>query len=235
MNTVNHHPGRRYARITGLLYLVFAAMGIFGFAYAEPRLYVANNAAATAQRLLAGEALFRWDKALAMVSGVLFIFIVLRLYRLLKPVNEQQARLMVVLVAVTIPAAIVALALQMTALQVFKGHLLTGFEGRQAQDLAMALLKTGNNISQLLTLFWGLWLLPLGRLVYASGFMPRWLGLLLLVNGLGYVVHCFAFILFPAQFRMILSCVFPTYFLGEIPLLIWLIWKGCKRPVALAP
>lgn len=229
MNMETYQPNRDYARMTGLLYVVFAALGIFGFFYVEQRLYGTNDMAVAAQRLLTNEGLFRIDKALAMLSGVLFIVIVLRLFRLLKPVNEHLARFMVLLVATGIPVTIVVYALQLTALHLFKGHLLPDTGQQTTQAFAMTLLKIGNNASQLLTLFWGWWLFPLGALVYQSRFLPRWLGVLLVINGVGYLVQCFSFLLFPAQLKTIVTFIFPTYFLGEIPFMFWLMIKGVKK------
>jgi hypothetical protein len=222
---------RQEARTTGWIYFFFALMGIFSFAFAEPALFVANNATATAERMLANENLFRTDKAFAMLSGVLFIIIVWRLYQLFRPVDLRLSLLMVLLVAVTIPAALAGTALHLTAFQMFKGHLASTQELEIVREQAMVLLKLANNISQMLTLYWGLWLVPLGLLVYKSGFMPRWLGLLILINGAGYVVHCFAFLLFPAQFKTILGFVFPTYFAGEIPFIFWLTIRGINPTI----
>ncbi|MBL7776134.1 MAG: DUF4386 domain-containing protein [Saprospiraceae bacterium] len=227
-NTSNAATMRRMARLTGLLYFIFAALGIYTIMYIQPRIIVSNDAAATARNMLAQESLFRLGKAAGVVTSFLFILIVLLLYRLLRGVNDHQARLMVALVVVCIPVAISSDALEITALSIFKGNALTVFDAGQSQSLAMALIKISGNMTQMLTVFWGVWLFPLGLLVYRSGFIPRVLGILLIANGLGYVIHCFTFLLFPQQLSLVLKFVFPLYFMGEVPFIFWLMIKGVR-------
>lgn len=93
----------------------------------------------------------------------------------------------------------------------------------------MLLMKIGSYASQMVTMYWGLWLLPLGMLVCRSGFIPKILGVLLIANGIGYMVRSFAFILFPQQLALISKLIFPTYFLGEIPFIIWLMIFGVRE------
>lgn len=221
-------PSRNQARFIGLLYLIFAALGIWSFAYAHPNTIVAGNAAATAQKIVEHEFLFRLDKAFGLVTSVLFIVIALLLYNFFKQVDRYQALLMVALVLVGVSIGFVSESVELTALKLFKEDTLQPFTKEQAQYLAMTMLKISSNIGQMLTLFWGLWLFPLGWLVYKSRFFPRLLGILLVINGVGYVIHAFTFVLFPGQLSTVLKFIFPMYFLGELPFALWLLIKGIK-------
>lgn len=224
-------PLRKKARLIGLLYTIFAALGIWSFAYVHPRTIVAGNAAATAQKMIEHEFLFRLDKASGLITSVLFIVIALLLYDLFKKVDERQSRLMVALVLVAVSAGFVAESVELTTLVLFKGNTLQNFAVNQAQSLTMGILKISATTGQMLTLFWGLWLFPLGWLVYRSGFLPRLLGILLALNGLGYVIHSFVFVLFPEHLNTVLTFIFPLYFAGEVPFALWLLIKGI-RPTA---
>lgn len=220
---------RATARLTGWLYFFFALMGFLGMMVIGPRLIVAGNAAATAQNMVSQEWLFRANMSMGIVTSILFIVIVLLLYKLLRQVNSFQAGLMVALVLVSIPVIMMQNVLELTALSIFKGKLLADFETARAQSLAMVLIKLSGNAAQLLTLIWGLWLFPLAWLVYRSGFFPKLLGILLLVNGIAYVVQCFTFILFPEQLKAVAAIIFPAYFTGEIPFTFWLMIRGIRK------
>ncbi len=219
---------RKTARLTGALYFILAVLGIFSFLYAGPLLYVSGDATATAHKMLANESLLRIDIAIGAISNVMFIVIALLLYQMLGHINEYQAKLMVYLVLVSVPVAFSGHALELTALEMFKGKLLSTFQLDQAHSLAMSFLKIARISGQLLTVYWGLWLMPLGLLVFRSGFIPKIFGVLLLINGLGYLVQCFTFILLPGSLQPLMKFIFPIYFAGEIPFIFWLLIKGVR-------
>lgn len=219
---------KRKARTAGILYLLLAVTAIYGYMIVQPKIIVSGDVAATAKNMLTHETLFRSCVATGLITNVLFVCVVMLLYGLFRDVNVQVARLMVGLVTVAIPVSLVADSLKITALLSVKGEAMQLFPLQQLQDWAVTQLKIVGYSSQVLTLFWGLWLLPLGYLVYRSGFIPRILGVLLLINGSGYVVSCFTFILFPEHQATISRFIYPTYFMGEIPLIFWLVIKGVR-------
>lgn len=219
---------KKTARITGLFYLLFALIAIYEFMYVSPRISVSGDIAATASNILAHEFLFRTSVASDLVTNVLFVVVVLLLYRLLRQVDEYLAKLMAGLVMVAIPVVLLGGALKLTALSIFKGEMLKSFPSEQMQELAVTLIRIANYSSRVITIFWGLWLIPLGLLVYRSVFIPRILGLLLLVNGLGYIISSLTFILIPQYLADVSKFTFPTYFLGEVPLILWLLIVGVR-------
>lgn len=219
---------KKTARLTGLLYFLFALIAIYSYMYVGQKIFVAGDTGSTAKNMLANEFLFRSSLVADSITTVLFLVVIILMYRLLKQVNDIQAKFMAAFAAVAIPVSFIGEALQVTSLYIFKGELLKSFSSEQAQDIAALLLRTGNNIGQLTSFHWGLWLMPMGWLVYRSGFLPRFLGILLWLNGLGYMIAAITFILFPDSFAAVSKIVYPTYFIGELPLIFWLMIKGTK-------
>jgi hypothetical protein len=222
------------ARLTGLLYLFFALIAIYSYMYMGQQIFVKGDTAGTGKNMLVNEFLFRTGLAADIITTILFVTVIIFLYRLLKHINETQARLMAGIAAVAIPVSFIGQALQLTALFIFKGDLLKSFPVEQSQDIAAMLFRIGNNTGQLVTFNWGLWLMPMGWLVYQSGFIPRLLGILLWINGIGYITASITFVLFPASVEIVSKIVLPTYFIGELPLLLWLSIKGIKTKSLIA-
>jgi hypothetical protein len=160
---------------------------------------------------------------------------VLLLYRLFKHVNERQAKLLVAFVIVQIPTVFFMEAFNITSLMILKGEILKTFELTQRQDLAMLFLKINDYGVLTLETFWGLWLFPLAILVYRSRFLPRFLGVWLIITGFFYLVLSFTSLLLPQYKDMVSNSVFafPAE-LGEVALMLWLLIKGVKTEYRLA-
>lgn len=220
---------KKTARLVGLVYLIWAIMGLFGMIYIPSQINMRGDAAATAQNILSHEFLFRTSIINDLVSHTLWVFMVLLLYRLFKQVNERQGKLLVALVIVQIPVVFVMGAFNIASLMIFKGEILKTFELAQRQDLGMLLLKINDYGVFALEMFWGLWLFPLAILVYRSRFLPRLLGVWLAVTGVFYLVLSLASILLPQYKGMILNSVFalPAE-LGELAFALWLLIRGAK-------
>ena len=156
---------------------------------------------------------------------------VLLFYRLFKQVNERKAKFLVALVIVQIPVVFIMDAFNITSLMLFKGEILKTFELGQRQDLAMLFLKINDYVTIVLEMFWGLWLFPFGQLVYKSGFIPRILGVFLILNGIAYIIHCFTHILLPNYQALVFRIATPIWTLGEISIMLWLLIKGVKNNI----
>lgn len=219
------------ARLTGLLYFLVAVMGIFSYMYISPKIFIDDDISATAQNMLNNEDLFRTGILTDIISGVFFIAVVILLCRLLKHVNETQARLMLWFMMIVIPVSFIDKGIRFTTLYIFKGELLQSFSVQQRNAIAEMLLHINSYTGHFIMFHWGLWLMPLGWLVYKSGFIPRIFGILLWINGIGYIINSAAFILCPDSFDNISKIIFPTYFMGELPLIFWLLIAGAKRRV----
>lgn len=220
---------KKTARWAGILYLFWIFTAIYSLIYVQSKTFVNGDSAATAAKVLTNEYIFRSNLVNGLFSSVLWILLVLLLYRLFKHVNKSQAVLMVVLVLVQIPVFFIMYALDLASLLLFKGDLLKTFELPQRQDLAMFLLKINNFITIVIELFWGLWLFPFGFLVYKSGFIPKILGVFLILCGIAYIVHCFTHLLFPMYQALVFKISTPLWTLGEISIMLWLVLVGVKK------
>lgn len=210
-----------YARLAGFLYLLVVPLGIFGSLYVPSRLIVSGDAVTTAKNLIASESLFRLGIVSDLLAPLVLIFVVLFLYRLLKPVNKNMAWLMVTFLLVGVAIATLNKLNQFAALLILNGaDYLTGFTTEQLQSLALLFLRLHGCGGTIAAVFWGLWLFPMGYLVFKSGFFPRILGVLLMIACFGYLISSFATFL---GYRVNVG-IFAA--LGEILFILWLLIKG---------
>jgi hypothetical protein len=209
------------ARVAGFLYLLVIPLGIFGALYVPSKLIVPGNAAATARNLVASESLFRLGIVSDLLAPIVLILVVLALYQLLKPVNKTMALLMVMFVLVGAPMSMLNKLNQFAAIQLLSGaDYLAVFTQEQLQALALLFLRLHNQASTIGFIFWGLWLFPLGYLVFKSGFFPRILGILLMIACVGYLTDSFAtFLGYTVNVGVFAA-------LGEVLFILWLLIKG---------
>ena len=135
---------------------------------------------------------------------------------------------MVALVIVQIPVVFFTEAFNITSLMLFKGEILKTFELNQRQDLAMLFLNINSYGTTILEMFWGLWLLPFGLLVYKSGFIPRVFGILLIIGGAAYIIESLTRILLPNYSAFVSQYTIVFYTIGELSIVFWLLIKGAK-------
>lgn len=224
MNTTKNH-----ARIAGFWYLMMAVTGPIGLLIVPSQIVEEGNAAATAQNILDSEFLFRVGIVSNVLCQLAFIWLVLALYRLYKDVNKTHAQLMVSLVLVSIPISFVNLLNPLAALLFVKDtSFVTTFSLEERQSFAMTFLKLEEYGNMIAGIFWGLWLFPFGWLTYKSGFMPRILGVLLIIGGACYVVDITAFILFPDAEPTIAAIIGLPQAVGEVSMVAWLLIKGVR-------
>ena len=219
---------KKDARIAGWLYLFVVLTGPFVLIYVPRKLFVPGDAAATAGNILAHESLFRAFTVVEIVSELLFILTVLALYRLLRDVGRDLAGLMAVLVLIDAPLAFIGVANHIATLTLVRGaDFLAVFDEAQRNALATLFINLdtqGNLVSEV---FWGLWLLPLGVLVIRSGFIPRFLGGWLIVNGAAYVAMSLTGMLWPQYLKTFSTFATPVLF-GEVAFMLWLLIVGAR-------
>jgi hypothetical protein len=228
-------PTKKAARIAGLLYLFVVLAGPFVLLYVPGRLFVAGDASATARNILAHEPLFRANIVIGLVSELFFVATALALYRLLRGVHVELAALMVILILLDAPLAFLGTANEAAALALLRGgDFLRAFDGPQRDALALLLLEFDRKGVFASEAFWGLWLLPLGALVYRSQFLPRFLGGWLFVNGLAYLAMSATGLLLPEYVKTVSTAVTPLLF-GEVALMLWLLIVGVRSSGETAP
>jgi hypothetical protein len=227
---------RNPGRFAGLLYVLVSIPGVFALLYVPGKLIVQGNATATATNIAAHETLFRLGIAAQLISQILFMWVALALYDLLKRVNQRHASLMLTLIVVSIPIALLNELNAIAALVLVRGtDFLSIFDKPQRDALAMLFLNVHGHGFDIAEIFWGLWLVPLGLLVYRSGFVPRILGVLLLLNCFTYLANSFTSLLAPQYEDVVSRWMMPLSF-GELLFMFWLLIMGAiPKPLAPPP
>ncbi|HVN77269.1 MAG TPA: DUF4386 domain-containing protein [Thermoanaerobaculaceae bacterium] len=221
-------PTNRDARVAGFLYLFITVTGVFNLMYAPSKLFVRGDPAATANTILAHESLFRIDLVVGVAGSVGFALLAFALYRLLEGVNRPQAAVMAALVLVQVPQSFVSEVNNLAVLVLVRGaEFLSVFDKPQREAIAMLFLQVDHEGTLVSQVFWGLWLFPLGLLVWRSGFLPRVLGGWLLANGFAYLANAFTGLLAPQHLAIVSKITFPVLF-GEMAFMLWLVIVGVR-------
>ena len=225
---------KRTARLAGILYAACGIPAVFSLLYVPGKLIVSGDAAETARRVLASQTLFRAGMVCELVNAVMFVFVVRALYRLFRGVDERQASLMLTLFLPSVPISFLNVLNEIAALVLFRGaDYLSVFGEPEREALGMLFIRLHGQGVNLAAIFWGLWLIPFGVLVIRSGFFPKVLGWLLLLNSLAYPVTSLTSWLAPGYLHVVTP--FATFAeLGELWIMLWLLIKGANVPPAAA-
>ncbi|MGA2131024.1 MAG: DUF4386 domain-containing protein [Bryobacteraceae bacterium] len=215
------------ARVAGLLYLLNGSFAPFSLLYIPSAFLVAGDASATANKIRASQFLFRAGIVGELISATIFVFVGLAFYHLLKGVNKKHALLLLILVVVSVPISFLNEMNRLAALMLSRGPAyLSVFDRRQVDALVMALMSLHGSGLLLVQIFWGLWLFPFGILVFQSRFLPRILGVLLVLAGVGYVAASLASLLVPAYGHSVFMAAGLVGGIGEGSTILWLLIKG---------
>lgn len=227
------NSNKKTARVAGLLYLLLIIFGIFAEFFVRQGLIVPGDAAITANNIMASESLFRLGFVSDIIASACWLLLPLALYVLLKPVNKNFASLMVLFVLAGVAMQCINMLNQFAALLLLSGaDYLKVFQADQLHALAMFFLNLHKYGYSSAGIFHGLWLLPLGYLVFKSGYFPRILGVLLIIACFGFLVDFFGRFLLPnyENYEAIISLVGLSSVIGEFSFCGWLLLKGAKIP-----
>ena len=224
------------ARVAGLLYILASLVGVLRLMYIPNKLFVYGNATATAANIEAHESLFRLGLASGLVAAALWLFVPLALYRLLKGVDQTLAVLMVILGSLMqVPLFFVSTVADAAALQLARGSsYLSVFDKPQRDAFARLFLDLHHQLDLANLMFAGLWLFPFGLLVYRSRFLPRFLGVWLMIAGFVWLAFSFTALLFPAYEDTAFSITQPVA-LGEVATMLWLVIVGANEKRVVTP
>ena len=224
------HTTKKAARVAGAVYLSLVLTAPFSLLYVPGKLIVRGNAAATASNILTHEMLFRLCIVSELLSSVIFICLGLALYRLLSSVNKTWAGAMVALVLVSAAVGFLNVLNYLAALTLIHGtEFLGAFETPQLYALGMLFLRLHGQGELMNEIFWGLWLFPFGLLVFRSGFLPRILGVWLMLACFVWVALSLTALLFPPYYEAAFKMAQPVLF-AELAIMLWLLIKGAKVP-----
>ena len=217
------------ARSSGLLYLIYIVFHVFADVLGRSKIIVYGDAATTAENIMTSAWQFRVGFMIDLFATVLFLLTAWALYRLLKPVNEDMAVLFLLfnLGGVVIQCASV-LFLPASQLLLSGTGYLKVFQSDQLQALAMLSVYLYKNGSMIAEIFYGAWLFPLGYLVFKSGFLPKILGIVLMIHCCTWLMTSLQFFLFPS-FAAITYVSYPLGLIAEFGLSLWLLVMGAKE------
>jgi hypothetical protein len=209
--------------------LLLALTAPLGLVYVPGKIIVPGDAVATSDNIRSSETLLRLGIASELVHQVVCIFLVLALYRLFEDVNRRHSVLLVVLGAlVAVPIVFVNVLNDVAAIACAgDAEYLAAFTRAQRDGLAYLFVHLHGQGIEVVSIFWALWLYPFGMLVIRSGFMPRWLGVLLLITGAAYLVSSTTALMAPRYEALALTWTMP-FKMGELPMVVWLLVKGAR-------
>jgi len=223
-------PAKRDARIAGWLYFLFAAPGPFCLMYVPAKIMVRGDAAATAANVLAHEMLLRTSVVIWLLALALWIVIALALYRLFNGVSKALASLLVIFVAISAGIGFLNELNNLAAILVLRGNEFAGtLTQPQREGMAMLFLRVHGQGHAINEMFWGLWLLPFGLLIVRSHFMPRLLGIWLLLDGFAWMGLSIVALLAPSYNDLAFKAAQPAIF-AELAVMLWLIIIGVRAP-----
>ena len=222
---------KNVARIAGSFYLaMFVCAGFAG--YVRSRI-VAGDASATAGHIRDSATLFRVGFVADLVQVTCMLLAAMALYLLFRHVNQLAAAAMVTFNAVAVAIGCLNLLNQYTAMTIATGENYTRAFGKAGSDaLTMLFVDMQHNGYYVSALFWGLWLLPLGYLVVKSGYLPKVLGVLLLIGGVGYVADLLTRFLAPDLGASIGPFLVAPGGIAEFLFTAWLLIKAVRVPTA---
>ena len=219
------------ARIAGILYLVLGVAGAFSQLVVREAILVPGNAQATADNIRASATMVQLGFATDVVNIVCFVLVALTLYALLSPIGRQLSISFVVFNAIAATIMGVSLAAQGGALLVAADPGFGAALGQDATDALSLLLMEMHARGYLVAeVFFGLWLLPLGYVVYRSGMFPKVLGIALMIGCFGYLAS-FVLTVASPSFQSDVAAVFAwPAGIAEIVFILWLLVRGAAPP-----
>jgi hypothetical protein len=218
------NSSQKTARMAAFVFLIIFMLGISTELLIRPGMIVTGDTAATVKNITAFEVLFRLSLVSDLIRQALLMILPLILYKLLKPVNKTIALLMVIFALVCVPISVLNELNHFAVLLLLSSGTgyLPAFKADQLNALVTFFLEL-RNYGTFITQFFSFWVFLLGYLVFKSGFLPRILGIMLMLGGLCYTVLAVLFFLFP-NFDATIFGVFT--FIEEAIFYLWLLIKG---------
>ena len=221
-------PNKKTARLAGVFFLLMVVFGLFAEIFFRQKIFVANDAAATASNILSNEFLYRAGVASDILMSLCYLFTALVLYKLLAQVNKNLAAMMVVFAAAGSIMLLFNIQGEFAPLTILSGNEYMGsFSASQLQSLAMQSYQSylhGYVIGQV---FFALWVLPLGVLIHRSGFIPKAFGILFVLEAVLALAAVFVHFLIPSE--SIETVLLMPGMIAEFSFVFWLLIWGIRK------
>lgn len=213
---------RKNALTAGLLYLGLIIVGMYAFAYAFPQVKIKGDIEETMSNIIKSESLFRFAILCVLVMNVISIVLVLYLYELFRPLNKTMAAFMLLFLLIGVTISMIN-EINHFALLIVSSD--TGsYTLAQVQNLSGLFIEMQKYGSYIAVIFWGLWLFPLGILLFKlETRISKVIGVMIIIAGAGYLFDSFIVFIFPNSGIIPLT---DYTFIGELFLTIWLLFKS---------
>lgn len=221
-------PSKKAARLAGFLWLLMFVFGPIA-QIARDKLFIAGDMGVTANNINANEFLFRIGFVSDLIMMIVYVLLSLALYKLFSEVNKNLSIIMVIFVMLGTSINMINLLNEFSALHMLSGtEYLSAFTDAQLQAKAMLSYDLYLHGYEIANIYFGLWLIPLGLLVYKSGFLPKALGILLIVGGSGLLMNVFVHFLFPS-YLIINAILLIPQIIAEILFMLWILIRGINE------
>lgn len=220
---------KNLARIAGFCYLIVISTGLFSEVFVRQALRVSNDALATAHNIQTHEMLYRWGFVADLINFIVGLPCVLIIYFLFKRVNKLL--LQIALAFVIIQTAVIAINLlnQISPLLALSNETyLNTFQPNQLATLSLLSLNIQIQGYAIGLVFFGFYCLLVGYIIFKSQMVPKFLGILYIISGLGYLVNSFVMFLSKGFSNPVFTYVAIPIFIGELSFCLWLLIKGVK-------
>lgn len=222
---------KRLAGIAGLLYLIVGIFSGFSFGYVLSKVYAPGDAATTAANVLANSGLVRLGVVADLAQATVMVFLAMTLYLLLKHVNKNAARAMVLLATIAATIMCLNLVFEFASLLVATDKsYVSAFGVAGSNALVMLLLDIQHYGYLIAQIFFGLWLVPMGYLAYKSAMFSKALAVVLIVAGFSYLVDLLALFLTPDLGKQIHGFLAIAPIIAEPWMVGYLLWMGVRSP-----
>lgn len=216
----------KYIRIAGLVYLLEAVIAPIRNFYIPSKL--SNSAAASTAYIAHHSFLFRIGIVGDLFTGLLGLAVVLILYSVFVNVDKRQARLMVILGGFMITPIYFVNTINDAAVLILANGSSSILSNLQTEGLVQLFLGMHARGVLINEIFWGLWLFPFGLLMYKSGFLPKFLGVLAFINGVAYLIISFTGLLLPNHANALANVLLPAL-MGEVVIMLWFLIIGARE------
>ncbi len=221
-------PSKKTARLAGFLWLLMFVFGPIAQIIRD-KLFIASDMEATAHNIRANDFIFRIGFVSDLIMMIIFVLLPLVLYKLLSEVNKNLSIIMVIFVMLGTSINMINLLNEFAALHLLSGaEYLSVFTDAQLQAKAMLSYDLYLHGYEIANIFFALWLVPLGLLVYKSEFLPKVLGILLIIGGSGLLINVFVHFLFPSYMIVNIILLVPQT-LAEILFTLWILIRGINE------
>lgn len=218
---------KNLARVAGLCYLIVIGAGLFSEVFVRQALRVTGDALATAQNIQSHEMLFRYGLVADLINFVAGLPTVLIIYFLFKRVNKLLLQLALILVVIQTAVIAVNLLNQVIPLLLLGNEAyLEAFQPGQLAAFSLLALNIQAQGYAIGLVFFGVYCLIIGYVIFISQLLPAFLGVLYSISGAGYLINSFTMFLSEGFANPVFNYVAIPIFIGELSLCLWLLIKG---------